>query len=173
MRESEAAIRSFMRHQYREKPIEARDNHQRELVKAKREAARKAVNARSVRGRVRRLLGRVRAKALRVLGRSPRSASAPAIQSAQADQVRLPRFSVIMPVFNNGPCILEAVESVRQQTLPDVELVIWDDGSPTRNPENSRGHFGPGIVKHRAENQGVIGARNSAVAASSGEFSSA
>ena len=171
VRESEAAIRSFMRHQYREKLIEARDNHQRELVKAKREAARKAVNARSVRGRVRRLLGRVRAKALRVLGRSPRSASAPAIQSAQADQVRLPRFSVIMPVFNNGPCILEAVESVRQQTLPDVELVIWDDGSSDEETlKILEGISGPGIVKHRAENQGVIGARNSAVAASSGEF---
>ena len=40
-----------------------------------------------------------------------------------------PLVSVIMPCFNDGQFIGEAVESLRKQTYPDIELVIVDDGS--------------------------------------------
>jgi glycosyltransferase involved in cell wall biosynthesis len=40
-----------------------------------------------------------------------------------------PTVTVLMPVFNGGKYIREAVESVLSQTLPDYEFLIIDDGS--------------------------------------------
>lgn len=40
-----------------------------------------------------------------------------------------PRVTVVMPVFNAEPYLSEAVESVLEQTLEDLELVAVDDGS--------------------------------------------
>ena len=37
--------------------------------------------------------------------------------------------SVVMPCYNDGAYIMEAVESVRKQTYPSIELIIIDDGS--------------------------------------------
>lgn len=41
----------------------------------------------------------------------------------------MPRFSVIMPCFNPGPLVAEAVRSLQRQTCPDWELIAVDDGS--------------------------------------------
>jgi len=40
-----------------------------------------------------------------------------------------PRVSIVMPVFNGGAYLTEAVESLLAQTLSDFELVAVDDGS--------------------------------------------
>jgi hypothetical protein len=37
--------------------------------------------------------------------------------------------STIVPVFNRSTLLIEAVESVLQQTYPDVEVIVVDDGS--------------------------------------------
>ena len=39
------------------------------------------------------------------------------------------KVSVIMPCFNDGEYIMEAVESLERQTFQDFELIIIDDGS--------------------------------------------
>ena len=39
------------------------------------------------------------------------------------------KVSVIMPCFNDGEYIEEAVASVRAQTYENIELIIIDDGS--------------------------------------------
>jgi len=46
-----------------------------------------------------------------------------------------PLISVAMPVFNVESTILEAVESIRYQTLTDWELIVIDDGSTDRTRE--------------------------------------
>lgn len=46
-----------------------------------------------------------------------------------ASQAVTPRVSVVMPVFNGGPLLAEALDSLCQQTLPAFECVIVDDGS--------------------------------------------
>lgn len=40
-----------------------------------------------------------------------------------------PIVSVIMPVYNAGPFLVEAIESIRKQTVHNVELFIVDDAS--------------------------------------------
>src|SRR6516165_10106665 len=40
-----------------------------------------------------------------------------------------PKVSVIVPVYNPGAFLEEAVESVRGQSLQDWELILVDDGS--------------------------------------------
>ena len=40
-----------------------------------------------------------------------------------------PLVSVVMPCYNDGPYIEEAVDSLRKQTWTNLELIIIDDGS--------------------------------------------
>lgn len=40
-----------------------------------------------------------------------------------------PKVSVIIPVFNTGEYVEEAVRSIMNQTLSDIEIIIIDDGS--------------------------------------------
>ncbi|MFM7144071.1 MAG: glycosyltransferase family 2 protein, partial [Alphaproteobacteria bacterium] len=42
---------------------------------------------------------------------------------------RVPRASIIVPSFDHGPFVLGAVRSVLDQTEPDVEVLVIDDGS--------------------------------------------
>lgn len=46
----------------------------------------------------------------------------------------LPLVSVIIPTYNNERFLLEAVESILNQTLSDFELLIIDDGSTDSTP---------------------------------------
>lgn len=80
--------------------------------------------------------------------------------------------SVIMPVYNKGTTIRSSIESVKAQTLTPVEIVIWDDGSV--DPETlavlDEVSRLPDVTLFRAANQGVVGARNSAIALSRGRY---
>jgi glycosyltransferase involved in cell wall biosynthesis/GT2 family glycosyltransferase len=110
-----------------------------------------------------------RSKALaRHLRSRPAPVDTPAV--AAPPETR-PLVSVIMPVFDKGSCVRDAVASVRAQTLTSWELIVWDDGSTdpaTVDALDSLG--GPGIVVIRASNQGVIGARNAAIERSRGRY---
>jgi glycosyltransferase involved in cell wall biosynthesis len=41
----------------------------------------------------------------------------------------MPRFSVIVPVYNRAATVLPTLESVRDQTFTDFECIVVDDGS--------------------------------------------
>ena len=78
----------------------------------------------------------------------------------------MPRFSIIMPLYNKAPYVRKAVESVVGQTYTDWDLWVIDDGSTDGSGEvvkaidDSRIHF------YRQENAGVGTARNRGVALS-------
>ena len=44
-------------------------------------------------------------------------------------RTEIPKVSVVMPVFNNGEWLAEAISSVRAQSLREFELIVIDDGS--------------------------------------------
>ncbi|MCB0121299.1 MAG: glycosyltransferase, partial [Caldilineaceae bacterium] len=43
--------------------------------------------------------------------------------------MKIPRVSIIMPAYNQARYIAEAIQSVLEQSYPDWELIIVDDGS--------------------------------------------
>jgi peptidoglycan/xylan/chitin deacetylase (PgdA/CDA1 family) len=78
-----------------------------------------------------------------------------------------PRVAVIIPCYDGGPTVREAVASVLAQDTP-VELVVIDDGSP--DPETVRvldALRDEGVRVLRQENAGLGGARMAGVAATS------
>jgi glycosyltransferase involved in cell wall biosynthesis len=74
-----------------------------------------------------------------------------------------PEFSVIIPTHNRTELLLEAVASVRAQTIDDVEIVVVDDGSdPPVVLEDDI------VVVRLDPPRGPAAARNAGVVASSG-----
>jgi len=47
----------------------------------------------------------------------------------QNNEIKSPRVSVVIPVYNTGAYVEEAVRSIMNQTLKDIEIIIIDDGS--------------------------------------------
>lgn len=46
-----------------------------------------------------------------------------------------PLISILMPVYNAGDFLVDAIESIRNQTLKDWELIVIDDGSTDKSHE--------------------------------------
>jgi glycosyltransferase involved in cell wall biosynthesis len=81
------------------------------------------------------------------------------------------KISVIIPCFNHGEFLPEAVASVLTAGRGDVELIVVDDGS---TDERTRAEMDAlrarGIKVIQQENKGLAGARNVAIAASRGQY---
>jgi glycosyltransferase involved in cell wall biosynthesis len=81
------------------------------------------------------------------------------------------KVSVVMPCFNHGEFVQEAVDSVILVGRDDMELIVVDDGS---TDERTRGEMDAlsarGIKVIRQENEGLAAARNAGVLAAQGEY---
>ncbi|HME44412.1 MAG TPA: glycosyltransferase [Syntrophorhabdales bacterium] len=81
------------------------------------------------------------------------------------------RVSVIIPCFNDGAYIDEAVDSVLAQTYQDFEIVIVNDGSTDPRTNDILSNYSrPKTRVIQTTNQGVARARNRAIEEASGEF---
>ncbi len=82
-----------------------------------------------------------------------------------------PLVSVIMPCYNDGKYLPEAVTSLRNQTYPNIELIIIDDGSddPQTRNELERVDFSNVKVLH-TDHVRPAGARNVGIKAATGEY---
>ena len=79
--------------------------------------------------------------------------------------------SVIIPTFNRGYILAEAITSVLKQTYSNFEVIIVDDGSTDNTVDiarNFRDHR-VRLIRHE-KNRGVAAARNSGLEAAQGEF---
>lgn len=81
----------------------------------------------------------------------------------------MPKVSVIIPTYNCGQYICQAVDSVLAQTYRDFELVVVDDGS-TDNTRELLMQFGKNLRYIYQENKGMTAARNTGIKNSSGEY---
>ncbi len=80
-----------------------------------------------------------------------------------------PRVSVILPTYNRGWIIDQAVESVLDQDYADLELIVVDDGS-TDNTSGLLSTFEDRIIVIRQANRGVSAARNAGIRAATGQL---
>lgn len=80
------------------------------------------------------------------------------------------RFSVVIPLYNKEHYIVNAINSVLNQTFQDYELIIVDDGSKDDSYEVARTVKSDKINLIRQKNQGVAAARNTGVENAKGEY---
>ncbi|MBI3009552.1 MAG: glycosyltransferase family 2 protein, partial [Candidatus Omnitrophica bacterium] len=80
-----------------------------------------------------------------------------------------PLVSVIIPTYNRASMLREALESVRHQTVKDLEILVIDDGSTDETTQVVAG-FGEPAIYFKQLNQGVAAARNLGIRKSRGVF---
>jgi glycosyltransferase involved in cell wall biosynthesis len=82
-----------------------------------------------------------------------------------------PIVSVIMPCFNQGQFIEEAVESVISQTFSPVEIIIINDGSTDLETVRLLKHYQkPNVSVIHTDNQGPSAARNVGIRQAKGHY---
>jgi glycosyltransferase involved in cell wall biosynthesis len=81
------------------------------------------------------------------------------------------KISVVIPCFNHGEFLPEAVASVTRLGWHDIELIVVDDGSTDERTRQEMDKLkAQGIKVIRQENKGLSAARNAAIVASQGEY---
>lgn len=85
-----------------------------------------------------------------------------------------PLVSVVLPTYDRPDLVVEATESVAEQTYPNIELIVVDDHSPTpvERPVSEALSDAPIDVQHirHEENRGGNTARNTGIRAAEGEY---
>ena len=76
-----------------------------------------------------------------------------------------PKVSVVIPTYNRGWVLREAIDSVLAQDYTDYELIVVDDGS-TDNTRKILDSYGRDIIVLQQPNKGVSAARNRGIAES-------
>ena len=85
--------------------------------------------------------------------------------------LEMPRVSVVIPCFDHGRFIDEAVDSVLAQTYRDFEIVIVNDGSTDENTNRLLSSYQrPHTSVLQTPHRGLAGARNLGIAHASGEY---
>ena len=83
----------------------------------------------------------------------------------------MPTISVIIPCFNQGHFLDEAVNSVLNQSFPDFEIIVVNDGSTDEFTNKLLGSYSKEktLVLSTA-NQGLAAARNNGIAVAQGKY---
>ena len=83
----------------------------------------------------------------------------------------MPRFSIIIPVYNVGAYVEQSLASVFAQTLRDFELIVVDDGSTDDTADRVKAFAGQGVLRYVYQtNAGPAAARNTGLELANGEF---
>lgn len=80
------------------------------------------------------------------------------------------KVSAVVPTYNRGRAVCEAVESVLAQTLPALEVIVVDDGSNDDTVERIGSIRDHRVRLIRQANAGAAAARNRGVAEARGEI---
>lgn len=83
----------------------------------------------------------------------------------------MPEVSVIIPCYNQGQYLHEAIDSVLGQTFTDLEIIVVDDGSTDPTTRETLDVLDRAATRLlRRENGGLAAARNSGIAAAQGRY---
>lgn len=88
------------------------------------------------------------------------------------DNKHFPLVSVMIPYYNCKPYIAETIVSVEQQSYPNIEIIVVDDGSDTEDAKylTKLLRNKPNIRYVPQSNQGVAAARNHAARLAQGKY---
>lgn len=81
----------------------------------------------------------------------------------------IPRITIGIPCYNNGPFLGSAIQSAVEQTLPDCEIIVVDDGS-TDTSMVVASAFGERIRHFQTHHRGANHARNYILREARGEW---
>lgn len=81
-----------------------------------------------------------------------------------------PRFSVIIPAYNNAATLARAIDSVLAQTCPAHEIIVVDDASTDRTSAVATAYGSRIRYLRREHNAGVSAARNYGVEQATGDW---
>lgn len=83
-----------------------------------------------------------------------------------------PLVSVVMAAYNAGPYLSLAAGSALAQTMPDLELLILDDGSTDDTPQTAQALLASDrrVRYHRHENSGQCATKNRGIALARAEY---
>jgi glycosyltransferase involved in cell wall biosynthesis len=94
------------------------------------------------------------------------------VQSLSSWPLDVPFVSVVIPCYNHGGYVEEAIQSILEQTLQDVEIIVVNDGSTegeTVRILNSLEQPKTRII-HLPENRGLPAARNAGIREAQGKY---
>ena len=81
-----------------------------------------------------------------------------------------PLVSIIIPTYNDGQLVCQAIDSSLNQTYKNLEIIVVDDGSADNTEEMLTKKYRDKIKYIRQENKGNGGARNTGIRYSSGKY---
>lgn len=82
-----------------------------------------------------------------------------------------PKVSIVIPVYNGGEYLGEAIDSALAQSYPNIEVLVVNDGSnDDGETERVAQAYGGKIRYYRKENGGVASALNRAIAEMTGDY---
>lgn len=84
----------------------------------------------------------------------------------------MPKVSIIMPLYNQEKYIVECIESVINQKLKDIEIIVVNDGSTDQSPQIIKGYENKDkrIKIINKQNSGYGHSMNQGIDAATGEY---
>lgn len=84
----------------------------------------------------------------------------------------MPKVSIIVPVYKVEQYLKRCVDSLINQTLQDIEIILVDDGSPDNCPQmcDEFAQLDSRIKVVHKQNGGLSSARNAGIAVSTGDY---
>lgn len=81
-----------------------------------------------------------------------------------------PLVSIIIPVYNAGKYLVETINSALQQTWPNKEIIIIDDGSTDQSLAVAKQYEYVGVKVFTQQNKGASAARNKGLREARGHY---
>ena len=80
------------------------------------------------------------------------------------------KLSIIIPVYNTEKYLKKCIESIINQTLKDIEIIIINDGSPDNSDKIIKEYNDTRIVYITKENEGIGKTRNKGIDIATGKY---